>query len=63
MGDSYYVFVINMNAEPLNLHATIKLHKPSTPIRPVINWKKAPAYEVVKNLLRKLHNCLHLPYT
>jgi hypothetical protein len=44
-------------------HATIKLHKPNTPIRPIINWKNAPAYELAKQLTRTLHNYLKLPYT
>jgi hypothetical protein len=55
-------FTINMNPEPPNLHAIIKLHKPSTPIRPIMNWKKAPAYEVAKHLSQTLHNYLLLPY-
>jgi hypothetical protein len=33
------------------------------PIRPVINWKNAPAYELGKHLARTLRNHLHLPYT
>jgi hypothetical protein len=38
---------------------SIKLHKPGTPIRPVINWKNASAYELAK----LLQNHLQLPYT
>jgi hypothetical protein len=30
----------NMNPTPPN--ATIKLHKPNTPIRPIISWKNMP---------------------
>jgi hypothetical protein len=49
----------NMNPMPPTLHATIKLNKPGTPIRPIINWKNAPAYKLAK----LLQNHLQLPYT
>jgi hypothetical protein len=35
----------DMNPTARRLQATIKLHKPITPIRPIIN---APAYELTK---------------
>jgi hypothetical protein len=53
----------NMNPMAPCMHATIKLHKPNTPIRPIINWKNAPAYEIAKKLSKTLHNYLNLPYT
>jgi hypothetical protein len=53
----------NTNPALPNLHATIKLHKPNTPIRPIINWKHAPVYELAKHLSQTLCNYLHLPYT
>jgi hypothetical protein len=43
--------------------ATIKLHKPNTPIRPLIKWKNAPAYELEKQLTKTLQKYLNLPYT
>jgi hypothetical protein len=49
---------INMNPTAPNLHATIKLHKQSTPIRSVISWRNTPAYKLTKHLMRTLHNCL-----
>jgi hypothetical protein len=52
---------ININPTDPNLHVRIKLHKQNTPIRPIINWRSAPAYKLVKYLTRTLHNCLHLP--
>jgi hypothetical protein len=52
-----------MNPAPPNLHATIKLHKPNSPIRSIINWKKASAYELAKDLTQALRNYIHLPYT
>jgi hypothetical protein len=53
----------NMNPQTPNLYATIKLHKPDTPIRPAVNWKDAPAYELAKQLTKTLHNHLNLLYT
>jgi hypothetical protein len=53
----------NMNPTAPNLHATIKLHKQNKPIRPIINWKNAPAYELAKHLTKILHDSLHLPNT
>jgi hypothetical protein len=52
-----------MNPTAPNLHATIKLHKPNTPLRPEINWKNAPAYKLAIHLTTTLQNYLHLPYT
>jgi hypothetical protein len=43
-----------MNPAPPNFHTTIKLHKPNTGIRPIINWKNAPAYELAKYLTQTL---------
>jgi hypothetical protein len=37
-----------MNPTAPKFHATIKLHKENTPIRPIINWRNAPAYELAK---------------
>jgi hypothetical protein len=52
-----------MNPIAPNLHATIKLHKHNTPIRPIIYWKHAPAYQLAKQLPKILHNYLQLPNT
>jgi hypothetical protein len=54
---------INMNRRAPNLYATIKLHKENKPIRPIINWKNAPAYKIAKQVSKTLHNSLQLPYT
>jgi hypothetical protein len=40
----------NMNPTAPTLHATVKLHKENKPIRPIINWKGAPAYELAEQL-------------
>jgi hypothetical protein len=49
---------MNMNPTAPNLHATIKLQKHNTPIRPTINWKNAPANELAK---RMIENITQLP--
>ena len=41
----------------------MKIHKDEYPIRPVINWKNAPAYKVAKMLTNKLLTYISLPYT
>ena len=51
----------NMNPMAPNLHATIKLHKHNTPIRPIINWRNAPAYQIAILLSKILHEYLQLP--
>jgi hypothetical protein len=53
----------NMNPIAQNLHATIKLHKQNTPIRPIINWKKCPCIRISKTTIKTLSNYLQLPYT
>ena len=45
---------------PPTLNALIKLHKPITPIRPVVNNRTAPAYKATKKLNKILNNHLHL---
>ena len=42
--------------QPPDLRAQIKLHKPSQPIRPVVNNRNAPAYKIAKLLVNKLNN-------
>jgi len=37
---------INMNPSAPSIKGLIKLHKPDQPIRPVVNWKNAPAYRL-----------------
>jgi hypothetical protein len=54
---------INMNPTAPTLRATIKLQKQNTPIRPIINWRNAPAYELERHLTGILHDRLHLPNT
>lgn len=53
----------NMNPAPPNLYAMMVLHKPNTPIRQIIRWKNALAYQLVKHLSQALCNYSRLPYT
>jgi hypothetical protein len=52
---------INMNPRARKTHATVKLHKIDKPIRPIVNWKQCPAYELAKLLNKILNERLELP--
>jgi hypothetical protein len=52
-----------MTSKAPNLHATIKLYKQNTPIRPVVNWKNLPAYNLAKFVTNTLKETLDLPFT
>jgi hypothetical protein len=41
----------------------IKIHETESPIRPIVNWKKAPAYKLVKKLVELLQRHTPLLYT
>jgi hypothetical protein len=45
---------INLNPTALNMRGLVTIHKEDAPIRPVISWENAPAYEVSKMLAKKL---------
>ena len=49
----------NMNPTPPNIRGLPKIHKTNSPIRPIVNWRDAPAYKMAK-LLNKLIQ-LHIP--
>jgi hypothetical protein len=40
----------------------IKIHKTESPIRSVVNWNNAPAYKLVKKLVKVLQTHTPLPY-
>jgi hypothetical protein len=40
----------------------IKLHKENTPVRPVINWRKAPGYKLAKKMAKILTSYIPLPF-
>jgi hypothetical protein len=54
---------INLNPSAPTIKGLIKLHKADQPIRPVVNWRNAPAYKLAKLLSQKVHDLSPLPYT
>jgi hypothetical protein len=53
--------LINMNPSPPQFHGQTKVHKTNMPIRPVINWKQAPAYKLAQYLVHILNTHIPLP--
>jgi hypothetical protein len=53
-------YLTQMNAQVPNLKAKIKLHKPTTPIRPVINNIHAPTHKVAQHIHPKLKELIQL---
>lgn len=49
-----------MNPKPPQLRTQIKTHKPGNPIRPVVNFRSAPAYKISKKIGRILKDKLKL---
>jgi hypothetical protein len=45
------------------MRGLIKIHKTESPIRPVVNWKNAPAYKLAKKLVELLQTHTLLLYT
>jgi hypothetical protein len=54
---------IALNPAAPNMRGLVKIHKADAPIRPVTNWKYAPAYKVTKMPAKKLQVYIPLPYT
>jgi 23S rRNA U2552 (ribose-2'-O)-methylase RlmE/FtsJ len=55
-------YLIQMNPQAPKLKAKIKIHKPSAPIRPVINDIYAPTHKVTKHIYRKVKDAINLKY-
>ena len=53
---------INLNPIPPSIRGLIKVHKEDSPIRPIVNWKNAPAYKLTK-MLSKFAIYIPFPYT
>jgi hypothetical protein len=53
---------INLNPTAPSFKGLIKIHKTEAPIRPVVNWRNAPAYKETRMLAKKLHIYISLPY-
>jgi len=45
---------INMNPSAPTIKGLIKLHKQDQPIRPVVNWRNAPAYKLAQLYTQKV---------
>ena len=54
--------LINLNPSAPSIKGLIKLHKPDHPIRPVVNWRNAPAYKLAKSFNQKITQFAPLPY-
>jgi len=52
---------INMNPSAPSIKGLIKIHKPYQPIRPVVNWRNAPAYKLSRLFTEKIHRIAPLP--
>jgi small-conductance mechanosensitive channel len=54
---------VNLNPTSPTIRGLLKVHKEGAPIRPIVNWKNAPAYKLAKMLVRNIHAHIPLPYT
>ena len=52
-----------MNPTAPTIKGLIKLHKPEQPIRPVVNWRGAPAYKLARLFTKKIRHLASLPNT
>jgi hypothetical protein len=52
---------IYLNPAAPTIRGLIKIHKLNAPIRPIVNWKQAPAYKIAKLLVKKLIQHIPLP--
>jgi hypothetical protein len=55
-------YLIQMNPQAPNLKAKNKIHKPTTPIRPVINSIYAPTHKIAQHIYHKLKDLLKLRF-
>ena len=53
----------NLNPTAPSIKGLIKLHKPNHPIRPVVNWRGAPAYKLAQLFTQKIKLIAPLPNT
>jgi len=54
---------INLKPTSPTIRGLVKLHKKDTRIRPIINWKNAPAYKLAKTLAEKLQTFSYRIYS
>jgi len=50
-----------MNPSTPSIKGLIKIHKPDQPIRPVVNWRNAPAYRLPKLYTENIHRLAPMP--
>jgi hypothetical protein len=55
-------YLIQMNPQAPSLKAKIKIHKPTTPIRPVTNNIYAPTHKIAQHIHHKLKDLVKLRY-
>jgi hypothetical protein len=51
-----------MNPSAPSIKGLIKIHKQDQPIRPVVNWRKAPAYNLSRLFTKKINQLTLLPH-
>jgi hypothetical protein len=54
---------VNLNPSAPTLKDLIKLHKPEQTIRPIVNWRNAPAYKLARLFTIKVCQLSPLPYS
>jgi hypothetical protein len=54
---------INLNTSAPSIKGLIKIHNPTQPNRPVVNWRNAPAYKPAKLFTQKINQLTPLPYS
>jgi hypothetical protein len=52
---------INLNPSAPTIKGLIKIHKTDQPIRPVVNWRSAPAYKLAQLFTQKIRQLAPLP--
>jgi len=53
---------VNLNTSAPTIRGLLKIHEIDSPIRPVVNWKNAPAFKLAKLFAKNLQTYLPLPY-
>jgi hypothetical protein len=53
----------NLNSTAPTLIDLTKIHKEGNQVRPIVNWRNAPAYKLAKIVRKKLGSYIPLPYT
>jgi hypothetical protein len=52
-----------MNLSAPTIKGLIKIQKPGHPIRPIVNWRNAPAYKLARLLTHQIRQLAPLPHT